>query len=365
MTAWRLAELGGSVDLFERDTLMGATSSASTKLLHGGVRYLEQGEFRLVRESLHERTWWVKQAPQFAHPIRLLLPIPRAHSIVGGRPRWLVGLGLTLYDVLAGSHTFGRHHWHSAREVVSMLPHLRMETFAGAYSFFDAQMDDHALGLWAADQAREAGVRVHEHTRVDRVSSDGRMTIAGESTQYDAVVNVAGPWAARLLEDSDVRADHTLDLVRGSHLLLRGSIEAGVLVQVPGERRVCFVLPYKGNTLLGTTEVRQTLHDPIVCSAEEQQYLLGVYNATFADTKTDADIIGTFAGVRPLLRSAADPTRATREYVVEREGQLVTVFGGKWTTSRALARHVARVVEGVVQSIVRFSSLDRDAHALG
>lgn len=337
MTAWRLAALGHQVELFERGALMQETSRASTKLLHGGVRYLEQRNFPLVREALRERTWWVREAPQYAHPLRLVLPIYEDTP----RPRWIVGMGLTLYDLLAGGHGFGRHRWHRADELRREIPTLRADRLRGGYSFFDAQMDDYALGVWAANQARRSGVTVHEYAAVERVSTDGTVVVAGATHQYDRVVNVAGPWARALLDQSGVPARHQLDLVRGSHLLLSGTIAAGLLLQVPHEQRVCFVLPYQGQLLLGTTEVRQTLDDPIVCSDQERRYLLDVYNAYFTDTRTEGDISSTFAGVRPLIRSAENPTLESREYALERHGQLVTVFGGKWTTARVLARRAA------------------------
>lgn len=347
MTAWALAARGHTVTLFERDSLMGATSQASTKLLHGGLRYLENGEFRLVRESLRERTWWVSHAPALAHPIELLFPIYRSSP----RSRQIVGLGLTLYDVLAGRHTFGRHQWLGVAEVAHRMPTLRTTELVGAYVFFDAQMDDRALGLWAADHARGAGVAVREQVAVTRLtpsgdlwSNDVRLGV------YDRVVNVAGPWAGDLLAASGITPRHTLDLVRGSHLMLRqpatGSpMRYGVMLQVLGERRLCFALPYANELLLGTTEVRQGLDEPIACSAAEQAYLLGVYNTYFTDPRSDTDVLRTFAGVRPLIHSSDDPSRATREYAIERHGRVVTVFGGKWTTARALGRQVADRVE--------------------
>jgi glycerol-3-phosphate dehydrogenase len=165
------------------------------------------------------------------------------------------------------------------------------------------------------------------------------------STSYDRVVNVAGPWAAALLAESGVRAAYTLDLVRGSHLVLRGTLPHGVFVEVPDERRLCFILPYHGDILVGTTEVRQTLDDPIVCHDEERDYLLAVYNRYFRDTRMARDVVRTFAGVRPLLRSADDPSRATREYAMQRTGRLITVFGGKWTTARVLGERAERLAE--------------------
>jgi glycerol-3-phosphate dehydrogenase len=263
-----------------------------------------------------------------------------------------------VYDLLAGRHAFGRHRWHDAAATARLLPALRTDGLLGAYSYFDVQMDDHALGLWAAERAREAGVTIHEHVEVTRVNTQGTIwtrpraapadvtTADGVSASYNRVVNVAGPWAAALLAKSDVRASYALDLVRGSHIVLRGTMPYGAFVEVPNERRLCFILPYRGEILVGTTEVRQSLDEPIVCQDEERDYLLAVYNHYFRDARTERDVVRTFAGVRPLIRSADDPSRATREYAMQRTGRLVSVFGGKWTTARALGVRVARLVEG-------------------
>jgi len=119
----------------------------------------------------------------------------------------------------------------------------------------------------------------------------------------------------------------------------------GYLLEVPGERRVFFVLPYQGKTLLGTTEVRQRFDEPVVCSDEEMTYLLAAYNHYIRHKVMARDVTGRFAGVRPLIRSASDPVRVSREYVIERQGRVVSVFGGKWTTARALARKTVKEIE--------------------
>jgi glycerol-3-phosphate dehydrogenase len=178
---------------------------------------------------------------------------------------------------------------------------------------------------------------------VDAVDVAGGVMVGGERVAYDLVVNVAGPWAVALLERSGIPARHRLDLVRGSHVVLAAPCVQPYLLEVPGERRVFFVLPWKGRTLVGTTEVRQRLDEPIVCSAQEEAYLLRAYQHYFPGAVPE--VVDRFAGVRPLLYSAANPTRATREYAIERAGAVVTVLGGKWTTAMALARTVGGTAE--------------------
>jgi len=133
-------------------------------------------------------------------------------------------------------------------------------------------------------------------------------------------------------------------LVRGSHLLVDRQCPAALLAEVPGSRRIAFILPYQGKTLVGTTEVRQSLDEPIACSQEEREYLIRFHDGILKTPLREDEIARTFAGLRPLLRSAADPDKVTREYAIESTGKLVTVFGGKWTTARALGIKVTAVV---------------------
>jgi glycerol-3-phosphate dehydrogenase len=341
-TAWALLQAGHQVALFERDGLMGETSSASTKLLHGGLRYLEHGQLRLVYEALHERNWWLARAPELTRSLQLVLPLYRG----GSRPRWKLKAGLWLYDRLAGKAGIGRHRWHSARELTHWVPELDPGGLRGGYSFFDGQMDDYRLGLWVAERVRELGGRIHEDSEVVRVDTEGVLATKGAALAFDRVVNVAGPWAEALDRASGVATDHHLDLIRGSHILFDHPLSAGFLLEAPQDGRAFFALPYQGRTLVGTTEVRQSLDQPIACSAAERDYLLTAYNHYFREPKGPADVAHTFAGVRPLVQAGDDPTGTSREYRIERQGRLVTVFGGKWTTARGLGRAVVEAVRG-------------------
>lgn len=336
MAAWELAKAGHSVELIEKSSVMSATSSASTKLLHGGMRYLEHGRFSLVRESLRERAWWLEAAPDVTQVIPILFPIFQRSP----RSRWTIKLGMVLYDRLAGKFGVGKHRWVSCAELTEVMPNLKSAGLKGAYLFYDGQMDDYALGLWATEQAKSEGVTVLEHTQVDCITVDGSVEIQGNQRQYDRVVNVAGPWAVELLKQSGLPYEYDLDLVRGSHLLLDRNIKHGMMLTAQTDGRLFFVLPYKGKTLLGTTEVRQDLSEPVVCSESETDYLITVYNDSFDDSIDQSDVLSSFAGLRPLLKSHKNPNRATREYRIEQHEKVISVFGGKWTTARALAKKI-------------------------
>lgn len=339
---WELANAGHEVCIYERDTPMAHTSRASSKLLHGGLRYLEQGEFRLVREALKERRYWFDAAPELAKPLQLCLPVYRTSR----RGKLILRLGLMIYDGLAMGSGLPKHGWLNAEQILAINPDLRGDELQGGFTFWDGQMDDEQLGRWAASMAIQRGLVLKEGTEIRQVDENGSLALSDGSQQtFDRVINVAGPWAAQLLQQSQINSQYQLDLVRGSHLILDRACPQAYLLEVPVDRRIFFVLPWKDKTLLGTTEIRQdTPNNPQVSSAEIS-HLLNAYNHYFQSKANEDSIIDKFSGVRPLIKSASNPSQATREYVIERKNHLITVFGGKWTTARALARKVKTIVE--------------------
>lgn len=337
--AWHLACQGHEVTLYERDKLMGATSRASSKLLHGGLRYLENAEFRLVREALIEREAWLRRNRELAKPLRIVLPIYKRSR----RSKWKFALGFFLYDLLARSSTLPKVCWKSAHEILGEDPELAAAELLGGFVFWEGQMDDYGLGHWVAEQAKYAGVAIMEGTEIQSVRCDGTVVLgAGTKCKHDRIINVAGPWALQLLQRSGIECPYELDLVRGSHLILQGACRQAYLCEAPEDSRLIFVLPWNGKTLLGTTEVRQTLEEPVACTSAERDYLLNAY-AHYFPTKP-AQVVETFAGLRPVIRSASDPSKATREYAIHRTDNLLTVVGGKWTTAMALAARVAKTI---------------------
>lgn len=196
---------------------MKATSSATSKLLRGGFRYLENREFRLVREAPRERGAWIQRAPHLSKPLRLVMPIHQQSQ----RLSWMIALGLFFYDHLAGKRLLPKAKRLSARELISRDSHLKSEGLQGGYEFSDGQMDDHALGLWVAEQAKQAEVKIAERTEVGALTQDGRVITAdGATRHHDRLVNVAGPWSHSLLQESGIHPPYELDHVRGSHLPL-------------------------------------------------------------------------------------------------------------------------------------------------
>jgi len=340
--AWMLAQRGWRVELFERGQCLAQTSSASTKLLHGGLRYLEQGHLALVAESLRERARWLRDVPQHCHWLPLLLPIYQRQQ----RPSWLWRLGLGLYDGLALGRLPGFARWLSASEVRHIQPDLECSELLGAWQFWDGQMDERALGRWVLNQARSAGAAIHEGITVQQLTATGQISTEAGEAHFDWLVNAAGPWALRLLQRSGLVTDIRLDLVRGSHLLvpvLSGlSLPSqGLFVEVQGTTRIAFLLPYQGQLWMGTTEEQQSLEEPISASESERellQDLVARHLPAWAETARQKGCF--FVGLRPIVHSADDVSRASRDAVFRRHGQLITVFGGKWTTARALAERL-------------------------
>ena len=343
--AWELARRAYEVTLFERGRCGAQTSSATTKLIHGGLRYLEGLHVALVRESLRERAWLVEHLPQLVKPLEILLPLYADTP----RSRATIGLGLTMYDLLAGRHNLGRHRWLAPDALAQRAPLVRAG-LRGGYSFWDAQVDDAALVRTVIASAIADGATVREETPVVALAREGRqwrVTTPTDSTTFDIVVNAAGPWMNALLEANGIASRYRLSLVRGSHLVLRHRVsDVGMLLQSLSDRRIFFVLPWKGATLVGTTEVlqRESL-DHVTASEEEIDYLIARFNHYVAAPIGHDDIASTFAGVRPLVGRAANPSAIGREYRLERHDNLINVFGGKMTTFLALARSVALRVD--------------------
>jgi len=341
-TAWELSKNNHDVTLYEKGKVMQQTSRASSKLLHGGLRYLENFEFRLVKEALQERDDWFKRTPELAKPIAMVVPIYKESR----RGRWLMGAGLSLYQLLAAKSDYNNVVWLSADALLDRSPDIKQTGLLGGYQFYDGQMDDYQLGRWIAGEAIKTGATIHENQSVNRITTTGALWLASEDEpkQFDRIINVAGPWAEQLIKQSGLNLPYQLDLVRGSHLIANRTCTTPLFLEVPNQKRIYFVLPWKGQTLIGTTEVRQALNAPIECSKEEQDYLITAYNHYHNQPIQLEEITESFAGVRPLIKSKDNPSQATREYAIHQDSQLVTVLGGKWTTTLALARKVSKVV---------------------
>jgi glycerol-3-phosphate dehydrogenase len=342
---------GLSVFLCDQGDLGAETSSASTKLIHGGLRYLEHFAFRLVRESLREREVLWRSAPHIIEPMRFVL---LHHK--GLRPKWMLRLGLWLYDRLGGRGVF------PAGTMIDLSTDAAGKSlqprYRTAFEYSDCTVDDSRLVILNAIDARTRGASINPRLRCVIAERQGRTwklalesTIGGErfSINAKALVNAAGPWVADVLDHvvhADTRAE--IRLVKGSHVVVRKLFDHDrAYVFQNADRRIVFAIPYRGEfTLIGTTD-EDYRGDPADVTPDDAEvaYLLATVSDYFRTPVTEDMIVWTFAGVRPLYDDGtAAAQEATRDYLLELDGTaseppVLSVFGGKITTYRRLAEH--------------------------
>ena len=349
---------GLSVLLCEQDDLAGHTSSASTKLIHGGLRYLEYYEFRLVREALMERERLLGIAPHVIWPLHFVLPHNREL-----RPAWMIRAGLFLYDHLGGRGQLPGSrginlHQHPAGS--SLKPELKR-----GFVYSDCWVQDARLVVLNAMDAAARGACIALHTRCERARQiDGIWRIRLRSAEGEryvrarVLVNAAGPWAASLFSDVLERPTASaIRLVKGSHIVVPRLFEhENAYIFQNTDRRIVFAIPYERDyTLIGTTDIDYQ-GDPVRAriSTEETQYLCDAVNRYFVRPVQPDDVVWNYSGVRPLYDDRADDaSAATRDYVLELEkgtgrAPLLTVFGGKLTTYRMLSEHVMEKLHPVL-----------------
>jgi glycerol-3-phosphate dehydrogenase len=349
-TSYVLSQNGYQVDLFDSNKALSQTSSSSSKLLHGGIRYLEFGHLSLVRESLLDRHWWLINAPEYCTPFEMHIPIYKNTN----RSILKLLVGAFLYNILAGKYSLGSSKWNPSKNSQKLLNEIRNTDFKGSVSFYDLQMDEAGLGLWVKKNAIRSGVKIFENMPIRKFDVNGNLQLPnGDSKSYDFILNIAGPWSAELNRLNMINTDFDLELIRGSHLFIDRPISNFYLLQESAGQRVIFVMPYDGQTLIGTTEVTQDLHDPISCSSEESEYLLNIYNNFFEKKLTVNDIKKTFSGLRPIINNTKKrqkffvPSMASREMKIFDENRLISLYGGKWTSAPSTARKILKKIQSI------------------
>ncbi|MFD2250444.1 glycerol-3-phosphate dehydrogenase [Pseudochelatococcus lubricantis] len=351
---------GFDVVLAEQADLASGTSSASTKLIHGGLRYLEYYEFRLVREALTEREILWRMAPHIVWPLRFVLP---HHGAL--RPAWLLRLGLFIYDHIGGRKLLPPTRVLDLRQDEAGKP-LR-NGFVRAFEYSDAWVQDARLVALNARDASNRGARIHTRTRVTGIRREGgrfRVDLRDGTTGADRnlsaamVINAAGPWVegVRRLLDGATGAPH-VRLVQGSHIVVPKLFDHDrCYIFQNADGRIVFAIPYESDfTLIGTTD-RDYAGNPaaVRITPEETAYLCEAVSGYFRKAVTPADVVWTYAGVRPLYDDHASSAQAaTRDYVLEQEGDstsgvAIHVYGGKITTYRRLAEAAMDKVEAVL-----------------
>ncbi len=354
---------GLNVLLLEQDDLASATSSWSSKLIHGGLRYLEQYEFRLVREALQEREVLLKIAPHIIQPLEFILPHDSSM-----RPAWMVRIGLFMYD-----HIGGRISLPGSRGV--SFPDQQYSaglknSIRRGFFYSDARVDDARLTVLNAVSAREHGAEIRTRTQVMNATRSGNAwQIALRNVDTDeqsgvsarGVVNAAGPWVKQLLDNTaHVPMSATVKLVKGSHIVVpRVHDQQHAYILQNDDKRVVFIIPFEDKfSLIGTTDVNvESVTEGHQITKAEIAYLIRAVNRSLAKPLHEADVVWSYAGVRPLYDDGADnPSEITRDYVLKTDDQegklpLLSIFGGKITTYRRLAEHALEELKSYYPSL--------------
>ncbi|WP_280348531.1 glycerol-3-phosphate dehydrogenase/oxidase [Nocardia neocaledoniensis] len=348
------ASRGLSVTLVEARDFAAGTSSRSSKLIHGGLRYLEQLDFALVREALKERGLLLNTlAPHLVHPVPFLFPLQ--HRVW---ERAYIGAGVALYDTLGGARAVPMHKHLTRSGALELAPALRDDTMTGAIRYYDAQVDDARHTMMIARTAAEHGATVLTRTKVTGLVRDGEQVVgahvldletgAAHTIRARSVISATGVWTDDMIKMTGVDFPFHVQMSKGVHILVprdRLDLHTGLIMRT--EKSVLFVIPWAEHWIIGTTDTAWSLDkDHPTATAADVQYILDHVNALLREPLTRADIVGTYAGLRPLMTGASKETaKLSREHAVaEPVPGLFVIAGGKYTTYRVMAADVVDAV---------------------
>ena len=341
---------GLTVALVEGNDFASGTSSRSSKLIHGGLRYLEQYDFKLVREALHERELLVSSlAPHLVKPVAFLYPL---HEKV--KERTYVGAGLALYDALRGFKRALPGHKHLSQKTISEIaPSLRTDVVTGAIRYFDAQVDDARHTMMIARTAKRHGAAIITHAKVDSLIKKGKRVTGAVVADLDSkkkinvkastVIMCAGVWSDQLHKNFGIEPGYEVKMSKGVHITLPGNaIKADEGIIIKTAVSVLFIIPWKDQWMIGTTDT-EYLGDPNepLADRSDVQYIIEQANRVLSPRISTEQVIGVFAGLRPLVanKKDVDTTKLSREHTVDRPVPgFVSLAGGKYTTYRVMAK---------------------------
>jgi glycerol-3-phosphate dehydrogenase len=320
-----------------------ATTSASTRLIHGGLRYLEHFEFGLVRESLRERETLLKIAPHLVKPLAITIPIYKQSK----RGPWTIRAGMILYDLLSWGKSLPRHQMLSRAETLERWPGLNAEGLVASALYYDAQVEfPERLTLANVQSAQEFGAEVLTHTRVTGLTVTG-VEFGDRFAEASVVINAAGPWIDQVLERAPVKSPKLIGGTKGSHIVVPvfdGAPANAIYLEARSDGRPIFIIPWNKLYLIGTTDVRfEGDPDEVRCEPWEIDYLLSETNLALPVAQlTHESILQTYSGVRPLPYQSS-----TRRHFIREHPQLpnlLSIVGGKLTTYRSLAEECVDLI---------------------
>jgi len=346
---------GLSVALVDKGDFASGTSSRSSRLIHGGVRYLEHGHLHLVFEASAERRRLLRLAPRLVRPLAFTWPVYAGQRL----SRWKLSAGLTLYDMLSLFRNVARHRRLDARGVARQEPGLARAGLRGGVRYFDAATDDARLTLANALDARQLGAALVNHAALTSTARSGDVHVArvedaleGNRVEVRArvLVNAAGPWTDDVRQREGAPRADRVQGSKGAHIAVSrdrvGNRDAVTMLH-PRDQRVMFVLPAGAFTIIGTTDTfTHVSADEVRATRSDVAYLLEAANFVFPDAAlTRDDVVSAWAGIRPLMPSGGSEGQASREHAVDMSDHTVTITGGKLTTYRVMAREVVDAVE--------------------
>lgn len=352
------ASRGLKVALIEKDDFCAQTSSKSTKLIHGGVRYLEQAikkldyaQYKMVAKALNERSTLLQLAPHLTRPLALITPCKNWFEAV------YYGIGMKVYDWMSRKYAIGASTILTKKEVKTLIPQLKNSSYTQGVKYYDGQLDDARFGLALVQTANNLGAAVANYTTIKSfIKKEGSTKLYGAQV-YDSVnnetfaikakifVNATGPFADHVRHMANAKMDERLKVSRGAHIVLDAKHLPGntaILVPKTDDGRVVFIIPWQGHCLVGTTDTEDSLNDQCIATHDDVDYLIEYANRFLQDAITKADVLATFAGQRPLIQASfsTDTKSLVRDHEVEidKKTKLVSVLGGKWTTYRLMAK---------------------------
>ena len=380
---------GYKVIVLEKGDFASQTSSKSTKLVHGGVRYLEQAvrnldwqQFKMVYKALHERKIMLQNAPHLAHPLALLTPCYTWFD------RAYYRIGMWLYDKIAGSTNLKDSRGLNKKEIQREVPALNLKKIVGGILYYDGQMNDARYALSILQEAEKLGATVLNYTELSSFTYShkslkikqvhARDLLGNKEFQFyvRAVVNATGPFTDKIRKLANPNLQERMKVSRGAHIVLEKKFwpgETALLIPKTDDGRVVFLLPWRGYVLVGTTDDADKVSENPIIFEEEKTYLLEYFNRYAIEKASPSDIKAGFVGLRPLLQVQLQTAMQTdtkslvrdHEVEVDRRSKLVSIMGGKWTTYRIMAEDSLDILETEVLHVRKSPCLTKNHPILG
>ena len=334
ISAYFLSLEGYKVDLYEKKTLLSETSSKTTKLIHGGIRYLENLQFHEVKNGINDRKWWLENFPDETKLQEIIILSKKKLS-----PEiFKFFFGIKIYETFAGRSNIKTGRLYKHDDLLSL--DIKNNIAAGI-SFYDGLMQE-SVGQEIIKRCKSNGVNFFENNEIKSIRSEGRI----EEKQYKKIIIATGPWVSSFLEQNKIDTNKTIDYIKGSHLIINRKIKKGFMFKDKKKHRYIFALPYQGNLLLGTTEQRVSSPEDNHVLDSEVNYLLESINIYIDRPINKDEIIESYSGVRPLIKSKAqDFHSSSRDFYIQKDHNLLSLFGGKWTTAPSIARNIVKIVD--------------------